>query len=589
MCGIIGYIGNKKALPILISTLEKLEYRGYDSSGVCLKEKELKIIKEVGKINQLKKRVIKIKSNSKIGIGHSRWATHGKVTKLNAHPHFDEKKEIAIVHNGIIENYLELKKMLKKNNIKFYSETDSEIIAKLIKFYYKNNLEDAVRKIVLKLKGKYSILAISKKENKIIGVKNGSPLIIGKTPNENFICSDANAINDKTKNIIYLDNKEIAILGEKIRITDFNGKIIKKNISKIEINDNNQNKSKFKTYMEKEIFDQKISINNFVKKNLKNKEINLNFKNKLKKPNKIIIIGCGTSYNSGLIGKHFFEKINKIDTDVEFGSEFKYENKLIQKNDLVIGISQSGETIDTIDALINAKKRKAKTIAITNVKNSSITKIVDECIYLNAGIEISVASTKAFTSQITALLFISLYLNNNKKFKKIILKELFNLDKKIIRVLKMKNEIKRIVRKFKKYKNFIYIAKGIDYPIALEGALKLKEISYVNAQGIVSGELKHGSIAIIDKKTLTIAIGSKQSNIEKISNSTAEILSRQGDVLVISNLKLKENQIILPKTSEFLQPIINIIPLQLMALYFSELKGFDVDKPRNLAKSVTVE
>ncbi|MCD6284018.1 glutamine--fructose-6-phosphate transaminase (isomerizing) [bacterium] len=599
MCGIIGYIGDKNAVPILIEGLKKLEYRGYDSCGICVvKNGKLVILKERGKISELeeKKELRNMKGN--IGIGHTRWATHGQPSKTNAHPHLDCKREIAIVHNGIIENYQSLKKMLEGEGHKIISETDSEIIVHLIEKFYSQDLREAVVKAIKLVEGAFGLVIICKNEEKLIAARKGSPLVIGIGKNGMFIASDVPAILKYTRKVIYLKDNEVAeIEKNSYLVKKLDGKEIDKKIHRIKWSINQIEKGNFKHFTLKEIFEQPEAIKNTLRGRLKNGKIKLSLKLDINSIKRIIITACGTSWHAGLIGKCLIEKITRIPVEVDYASEFRYRNPIINGNDLVIVISQSGETADTLAALQEAKFKRAKTLGIVNVVGSTISREVDSGIYLHSGPEIGVASTKAFTSQIVALLLFALFLNQERNIKldKEILKELEFLPLKIKRILKKSDEVREIAEKFKDSENFLYLGRGINFPVALEGALKLKELSYVSAQGYPAGEMKHGPIALVDKNITVIFVAPKDRTFKKILNNMEEVKTRKGKIIAVTDKKdeklnkLTDALIRVPRTKEEISPILNVIPLQLFAYYVADLKKIDVDKPRNLAKSVTVE
>ncbi len=604
MCGIVGYIGKRQAFPLLIKGLKRLEYRGYDSIGLCtVQNNKLNIIKKKGKISEISdKSKIKVLKGC-FGIAHTRWATHGKPNEINAHPHLDCNNEIAIVHNGIIENYSPLKKLLEKEGHKIISETDSEIFAHLIEKFYKNSsLESALRKTLNLVEGTYGLAVISKREEKILIAKKGSPLVIGVGDNEMFIASDVTAILEYTKKIIYLNDDEMAVIkADNYQVSNFSGKILNKEISNIKWGVNEIEKAHFKHFMLKEIFEQPKALENVLRgRVMQNKiknELKLTLNLNVKSLKKIIIVACGTSWHSALIGKYILEKLIKIPVEVDYASEFRYRDPIIKKSDLIIVISQSGETADTLAALKLAKMKKAKTLGIVNVVGSTISREVDSGIYIHAGPEIGVASTKAFCCQILTLILFGLFVNQEKNIKldDSFLEEIKNLPEKIKEVLNKSFRIRKIAKKFKKIKNCLYLGRGINFPVALEGALKLKEISYIHAEGYPAAEMKHGPIALIDKKMPVIFICSKGKNYEKILNNIEEVKARGGRIIVITDENderlrgLAEIVLKVPKTKEELSPIINIIPLQLLAYHIADLKKINVDKPRNLAKSVTVE
>ncbi len=602
MCGIIAYIGKKPVDKILINGLKRMEYRGYDSAGICLAEENNLInIKKKGEVNLLEKTVkaydLKNK-NINLGIAHTRWATHGSPNKINAHPHLDLKQEIAIVHNGIIENYDSLKKILKKDGVIMKSETDSEVLAHLIAKFYSGNLKKAVLEALNLIEGSYGLAIIDNKANKIIAVRNSSPLVVGVGKKETYIASDPLALINETKKIIYLKDKEIVEINENgFKIEDYSGKKVDYKIIELKNKVEEIEKGSYKHFMLKEIFDQPKSIRNLLAGRLKNNKIKLSLNLKNKSYKRIILSACGTSWHSCLIGKYFIEKYANIPVEVDYASEFRYRNPLTNKEDLFIAISQSGETADTLAALREVKLRGLETMAIVNVVGSTISREVDSGIYLHAGPEIGVASTKAFSSQVLALLLFALYLKQEKgeKINKIIINEIKKVPSLIEETLKNNNEVKKVANKYYQASNFLYLGRGINFPVALEGALKLKEISYIHAEGYPAAEIKHGPIALIDKKMPSLFLATKDDLIDKLISNMQEIKARGGKIIAITNNKNKQikklaNHIILvPKTIPELASIINSIPLQLLAYYIADKKSLNVDKPRNLAKSVTVE
>ena len=592
MCGIIGYIGNENCIPILMKGLKRLEYRGYDSIGFSIvKNNEIKTFKQKGEIKDFN--VPEIYSN--LGIGHTRWSTHGEPSDINAHPHSDCSDSISIVHNGIVENFESLKKFLINKGHKFKSETDSEVIAHLIEDFYDCDLTKAVKKALFEIDGTYGLLVIKKDEDKIVAARKGSPLVFGIKNGEYFISSDASAIIEHTKDVIYLVDDDVLEINYKnynlSNLKDLN--IMDREIEKIEWDLEKIEKKGFKHFMLKEIYEQPETIKNVLRGRLKDDEIKITVnldENFIKDLKRIIITACGTSWHAALIGKYILEKNCKIPVDVDYASEFRYRDPIIHTKDLVIVISQSGETADTLAALREAKKRGAKTIGIVNVVGSTIARECGEGIYLHAGPEIGVASTKAFTSQIMALIVLSLFFNKNKE----IIEELEKLSDIVKKILSNK-DIKKIAEIYHKKNNFLYMGRGINFPVALEGALKLKEISYIHAEGYPAAEMKHGPIALIDEDMPVVVIAKKNGVYKKILSNIQEIKARKGKIIAIADendleIKNKVNHVIyVPKAIEELEPIVNIIPLQLLAYYIADLRNCDPDKPRNLAKSVTVE
>ncbi|MEA3421908.1 MAG: glutamine--fructose-6-phosphate transaminase (isomerizing), partial [Acidobacteriota bacterium] len=518
MCGIIGYIGKKNVVPILIQGLERLEYRGYDSVGICVKTNHhLQVLKRKGKVSQFKK-IPELKSLSgNIGIGHSRWSTHGIPSERNAHPHLDCKGEIAMVHNGIIENYQALKDLLQKEGHIFSSETDTEVIPHLIEKFYQGNLEKAVIKTVEVLEGAFGLAILHKDENRIIAVRKGSPLIIGVGDGEMFVASDASAILKYTKKVVYMKDGQIAdIYKNKFTIKNFKGEEVERKIKEIKWNISQLEKKGFKHFMLKEILEQPESLSNALRGRVKKGKIKLSLNIDIKSIKRIIIVSCGTSWHSALIAKYLIEKFARIPVEVDYASEFRYRDPIIKKGDIVVGISQSGETADTLEALREAKKKGAETLGIINVVGSTISREVDSGIFLHAGPEIGVASTKAFTSQLMTLALLALYLRQEKglKIDRHILTEIKNIPLKVKKIFKEKEKIKQIAKRLKNSKGFLFLGRGTNFPTALEGALKLKEISYIHAEGYPSGEMKHGPIALIDKDMPVVFLATKSSTYE---------------------------------------------------------------------------
>ena len=601
MCGIIGYIGDRKMVSVLVNGLKKLEYRGYDSAGICVSDgKSLNLFKRKGKISDFEGEIESQRLSGNIGIAHTRWATHGEPNEANAHPHMDCKNEIAIVHNGIIENFHVLKILLEKEGHKIVSETDSEIIAHLVEKFYSGNLEEAVMNSIKSMEGAFGIAVIHKNENKIVVAKKGSPLIIGIGKNEMFISSDAAGIIEHTKRVVYLNDDEIAVIQKGgYSIKDFSGNNVDKKVYDIKWEIEQIEKAGFKHFMLKEIFEQPETIRNVLRGRIKDNKIKLTLDfNSL---SKIIIVACGTSWHSGLIGKYIIEKLAVIPVEVDYASEFRYRNPIVGMNDVVIAISQSGETADTLAALKQAKRKGANTMGIINVVGSTISREVSSGIYLHAGPEIGVASTKAFTSQIIALLLFSLFIRQEKGIDENLgeinelLNEIISLPEKIKQILEKSDEVRKVAEVFKDSKNFLYLGRGINFPVALEGALKLKEISYIHAEGYPAAEMKHGPIALIDENMPVVFLATKDGIYEKVLSNMEEVRARGGRIIVIATedderiTRIAEKVFIVPKTHPLLSPVINVIPLQLLAYHIADLKGIDVDRPRNLAKSVTVE
>ncbi len=597
MCGIVGYIGSHQAAPILVNGIKRLEYRGYDSVGVAVVNGEIEIKKEVGMIDKVNAVHCLDKMEGTRGIAHTRWATHGEPSKRNAHPHMDCTGDVAIVHNGIIENYVSIRKMLQEEGHAMASDTDSEVIAHLIEKFYEGNLETAVRKALLQIQGTYGLAAVHKRENKIVVARNGSPIVIGVKENGTFAASDASAILEHTKKMIYLDDREIGVIGPgAVVVKNLEDKKIDKGTQEIEWDLAQIEKGEFKHFMLKEIFEQPESLKNTMRGRLGN-EIKLSINSRIEDSERLILVAGGTSWHAALIGRYLLEEIAKIPTEVDYSSEFRYRNPLIREKDLVVVISQSGETADTLAALREAKKRGAKTLGIINVVGSTIAREAEMGVYLHAGPEIGVASTKAFTSQVTALCMLAVYLKERKRGETDIklMRELSTLPEKIDSVLKNKDKIKDIAGSVFKHNNFLYLGRGINFPVALEGALKLKEISYIHAEGYPAAEMKHGPIALIDENMPVVFVANKGKGYEKTLSNMEEVKARHGKIIAIATegdediKRLADWVIHVPETLDILTPVINTIPLQLLAYYIADMKGLDVDKPRNLAKSVTVE
>lgn len=607
MCGIIGYIGTKKAKPILINGLLRLEYRGYDSAGIATIENNgIKIMKEKGRIANLEAMDGINTLEGTIGIGHTRWATHGKPSATNSHPHYDNDNIFAVVHNGIIENYHDLRKFLEENGYTFFSDTDTEVIPNLINFYYKKEQDflKAVKVACDDLKGSFALEILCKfyPDNMIV-VRQDSPLVIGKGLDENYISSDIPAILSFTKDFYFLNDREFAVLSRNnIVFYDNNLNEIKKPIKSIEWNTASAEKDGYDDFMLKEIYEQPNSIRETIGSKLSENKISFNdfevSKDFLETINRIYIVACGTAMNAGLATKATFEKLCKIPTEVDIASEFRYRDPLIDKNTLCIFISQSGETADTIAALKLSKDKGAKTIAVANVIGSSITRESDYCIYTHAGPEIAVASTKAYTSQVVLLNILALYFAevlDRVPLSEIdaIKKELLELPKKAELALKNVAEVKDFANTVYKETDMFFLGRGLDYYVASEGSLKLKEISYIHSESYAAGELKHGPIALIENNVTVVGIITNPNLAPKTISNMQEVITRGAKTLVITNQKIDESQffkvINIPETSTCLSPILSIIPLQLLSYYISKEKGLDVDKPRNLAKSVTVE
>jgi glucosamine--fructose-6-phosphate aminotransferase (isomerizing) len=613
MCGIVGYIGNRPAQGILLNALKRLEYRGYDSSGIAILlsgKDALSIRKSSGKISALESLLHKKPLNGSVGIAHTRWATHGAPNQSNAHPHSDCKGEIALVHNGIIENYARLKKDLIKEGHKFSSQTDTEVIVHLIEKFYRNNtpLEEAVRKALIKLEGSFAIAVVAKKDpHKLIGARLGSPLIAGLGNDENFLASDAPAILDATKDVVFLDDREMVVLEKNsYRVMNLDGENVKKESVRLNWDIDQAQKQGYEHFMLKEINEQPGIMENLLNTIIQRGSNRIIFEGfgiseeQLKNKKNITIIACGTAYHAGMCGKYILEELCKIPVSVDVSSEFRYRDPLVNKDTLVIAISQSGETADTLAAVREAERKDSLTLAICNVLGSTLVRECSGVIYTHAGPEIGVASTKAYTAQLVILYLFALYLAGLKQalsqdqIDKLIgaLKGCPQLQK---RVLDDQDIIKRIARRHSHLGSFLFLGRNINYPSALEGALKLKEISYIPAEGYAAGEMKHGPIALIDEYRAVVCIAVQSNIYEKMVSNIQEIRSRKGKIIAIASDKddsikeLTKEVIYIPRINEFFSPLIVALPLQLLAYHIAVKRGADVDQPRNLAKSVTVE
>ncbi len=612
MCGIVGYLGSKEAYPIILKGLKRLEYRGYDSAGIALINGKLNLYKKKGKVSNLEEFAKDYEKKSTIGIGHTRWATHGPPNDENAHPHLSGNGKLAVIHNGIIENYDSLKKELIKRGHKFQSDTDTEVLIHLIEDIQKNenlSLEEAVRVALNEVIGAYAIVILDQDNpDCLIAAKNSSPLVIGVGESEFFIASDASPIIEYTKNVIYLDDEQIAVLkkGEDIKILDIQNRSITPYIQELELNLEAIEKGGFEHFMLKEIYEQPTSIRNSMlgRLNPKNGKIVLGgieeFESKFLNADRIIFVACGTSWHSALVGEYMIEDLARIPVEVEYASEFRYRNPIISEKDIVIAISQSGETADTLAALELAKKKGATIYGICNVVGSSIARATDAGSYTHAGPEIGVASTKAFTAQITIIALMALTLAKKKgsitksRYQEIV-SQLETIPQLVEKVLKTNDQIKYIADLFKDAHNFLYLGRGYNFPVALEGALKLKEISYIHAEGYPAAEMKHGPIALIDENMPVVAIATRKGSYQKVVSNIQEVKARNGKIIAIvteGDVSVKEMadfSIEIPETDEFLDPLISVIPLQLLSYHIAVMRGCNVDQPRNLAKSVTVE
>jgi len=610
MCGIVAYIGTNNAVPILINGLKRLEYRGYDSAGIgIITDNKVDIIKNVGKVSELEKKLENLNLQANIGIGHTRWATHGEPNETNAHPHHNSTKDLFLVHNGIIENYRELKLALENKGYVFYSQTDTEVIAHLIDSFLKegSSFTEAVRKALSEVEGAYGlVIGYIKDKNKLIAARKGSPLIIGIGNNENFIASDATALIAHTSQLIYLEDGEIAeVYNNRVFTKNLNNEVISKSITEVKLKIEEISKGGYPHYMLKEIMEQPESLRNTFRGRLLYDEGTsklgglLGYEDLIAQSPRIVIVGCGTSWHAGLVGEYMIEQFCEIPVEVEYASEFRYRNPIIYPDDTIFFISQSGETADTLAALREAKRKDALVLGICNVVGSSIARESQAGVYLHAGPEIGVASTKAFTSQLMALALITLLIARKKRMSlvdgKNIVAEIQKIPDKVEKILTLNSQIETLAEQFKDAKNFIYLGRGYNFPVALEGALKLKEISYIHAEGYPAAEMKHGPIALIDENMPVVFIAPQDSTYEKILSNIQEVKARKGIIIAIcdendNNIdKLVDYTIKIPSTIRMLMPILTVIPLQLLAYHIAVKKGLNVDQPRNLAKSVTVE
>lgn len=612
MCGIVAYIGPRQAYPILIKGLHRLEYRGYDSAGIAILNDALKLYKSKGKVAELEKAVAGKDLSGNIGIAHTRWATHGEPNDVNAHPHFSYSKDLAIIHNGIIENYSPLRNELRKRGFEFMSETDTEVLIHLIEdvqLHEKLALADAVQVALNQVVGAYAIVIIDKNDpDTLIAARKGSPLVIGIGDHEFFVASDATPIVEYTREVVYLNDEEIAVLkrDHELKIKTITNIEKTPYIQTLEINLSELEKEGFEHFMLKEIYEQPRSIRDSMRGRLKVKEgIVLlggivEYQQKLVNAKRIVIVACGTSWHAALVGEYLFEELARIPVEVEYASEFRYRNPVIYENDVVIAISQSGETADTLAAIEQAKSKGATIIGICNVVGSSIARATHAGTYTHAGPEIGVASTKAFTAQVTLLTLMALMLAEQKgtisrSRLNMLLHELDAIPEKVETTLLVNDKIKEIAAIFKDSRNALYLGRGYNYPVAMEGALKLKEISYIHAEGYPAAEMKHGPIALIDEEMPVIVIATKKGTYEKVVSNIQEVKARKGKIIAIVTegdvlvKGLADHIIEIPETEEMLVPLLATVPLQLLSYHIAVMRGCNVDQPRNLAKSVTVE
>jgi len=608
MCGIIGYIGKREAAPILLAGLKRMEYRGYDSAGLAiLNHGKISIHKQVGKIAELEKSLNGQLPTGTLGIGHTRWATHGVPSQVNAHPHIDTEGHIALIHNGIIENYAALRQRLQSRGHKFRTETDTETLAHLIADAYRGDLMQAVQIALAQVKGTYGIAVICDREpDCIVAARLGSPLIVGVGEDENFVASDLAAMVEYTRSAIYLDDGEVALITrDNVQHRTLANREVMKEIEEVTLDLEQIEKGGYDHFMLKEIMEQPRTLEDSMRGRLLEDEGTTKlggirqYVDQLTNAKRIIMLACGTSWHSALIGEYMLEEFARIPVEVEYASEFRYRDPIIEKDTFVIAISQSGETADTLAAMREAKKRGAIALGICNVVGSSIARETDAGIYLHAGPEIGVASTKAFTSQVTVLALLAILLGRKKSLSaaqgRWMVRELKRLPGLVAQILDKTEHIKTLAEQFKDHRNFLYLGRGYNFPIALEGALKLKEISYIHAEGYPAAEMKHGPIALIDKNMPVVFIATQDASYEKVFSNIEEVKARRGIVIAVctegdADMESRADHTIeIPRTMNFMMPILSVIPLQLLAYYIAVLRGCNVDQPRNLAKSVTVE
>jgi glutamine---fructose-6-phosphate transaminase (isomerizing) len=611
MCGIVAYIGPREAYPIILKGLKRLEYRGYDSAGVALLNSGLKVYKKKGRVSELEESLQGVDLHAHIGIGHTRWATHGEPNDRNAHPHTSASGNLAMIHNGIIENYAQLKKELTKKGYTFKSDTDTEVLLNFIEDIQTNNncsLEEAVRIALKRVVGAYVIVLINKNDpDTLIAARKGSPLVIGIGKNEHFLASDASPIIEYTKEVVYVNDYEVAIIKQdELILKNLGNERQTPFITKLDMELAAIEKGGYDHFMLKEIFEQPQTIYDCLRGRLDAQAGTITmsgiqkYAEQISNANRIIIVACGTSWHAGLVAEYIFEELCRINVEVEYASEFRYRNPVINKGDVIIAISQSGETADTLVAIENAKAKGALILGVVNVVGSSIARISDAGAYTHAGPEIGVASTKAFTAQLAVLTMIALKIGYEKgtldhdRYMQL-LQELDAIPDKVTEVLRSKDNIQAIAEKYKDAKDALYLGRGYNFPVALEGALKLKEISYIHAEGYPAAEMKHGPIALVDEDLPVVFVATKDSYHEKVVSNMQEIQARKGKIIAVINegdeqsSGLAQDIITIPQADEIVAPMLSAIPMQLLAYYIGIAKGYDVDKPRNLAKSVTVE
>jgi glutamine---fructose-6-phosphate transaminase (isomerizing) len=608
MCGIVGYVGPKQAAQILMEGLRRMEYRGYDSAGIAIiNGNGVKVMKSAGKLGALVDKLRGATPNGTVGVGHTRWATHGAPTTGNAHPHLDQTGRIAVIHNGIIENAGTIRKALQKRGHTFQSETDTEVLAHLIGEYYSDNLEEAVASALWDVEGAYGIAVVCSEEpDTLVAARNGSPLLVGVGEDEYFVASDASAILEHTRSVVYLDDGEMVVLTrDGYRVRNLTETHVEKPINQIEWDLATIERGGYAHFMLKEIFEQPESLMNTLRGHLLEEEgtarirgLNLS-DDELKRFERIVITACGTSWHAALIGEYMIEELARVPVEVEYASEFRYRNPVLDDRCLVIAISQSGETADTLAAVKEAKRRGARTVGLVNVVGSTIAREVEGGLYLRAGPEIGVASTKAFNSQVAALAMVALRLSRLRSLSVLqgrdLVQALNALPAQLEQVLARSGEVEVLAKKYHHAQNTLYLGRGVNFPVALEGALKLKEISYIHAEGYPAAEMKHGPIALIDENMPVVFVAPKDAVYSKIVSNVEEVKARKGRVIAVVTegdveiARLAEDTFTIPPTHDLLTPILASVPLQLFSYYVAVLRGCNVDQPRNLAKSVTVE
>jgi len=611
MCGIVAYIGPREAYPVILKGLKRLEYRGYDSAGIALLNSGLKVYKKKGRVSELEDSLLGKDLHANIGIGHTRWATHGEPSDANAHPQTSASGKLAIIHNGIIENYSQLKQELTKKGYKFNSETDTEVLVNFIEDIQKNNdcsLEEAVRIGLKRVVGAYVIVLIDQEHpDTLIAARKGSPLVIGVGKGEHFLASDASPIIEYTKEVVYVNDYELAIIkSDELILKNLGNDKLTPYITKLDMELAAIEKGGYDHFMLKEIFEQPNTIHDCLRGRLDVDAGSITMKGieeyaeQIMNASRIVMVACGTSWHAGLVAEYIFEELCRINVEVEYASEFRYRNPVINKGDVIIAISQSGETADTLVAIENAKSKGAIILGVVNVVGSSISRVSNGGAYTHAGPEIGVASTKAFTAQLAVLTMIALKIARKKdtiseERYRHLLNELHAIPEKVFKLLESIEHIKEIAEKYKDARDFLYLGRGYNFPVALEGALKLKEISYIHAEGYPAAEMKHGPIALVDESLPVVFVATKDAHHHKVVSNIQEIKARKGKVLAVvtegdeTTIDLCDDVFVVPEADEIVAPMLNVIPLQLLAYYIGIAKNYDVDKPRNLAKSVTVE